>query len=71
MKRYYKVYLTSEMDNLDWSLFTQTPQTCLKSVDGTKFIVQFINEPDFEYLNHSEIMAVKHSPEFKIITDEI
>ena len=67
MTRFYKVYPITEIDNLDWNNFTQTPETCIKSLDGSQFIVQFINEPEGEYLTHNEAMAIKHSPEWKII----
>lgn len=70
--RLYKVYPVSQANSLDWSKFTQTFETCLKSLDGTQFIVQFKETPHANTitLTHSEAMALKQSPDWKIVHHE-
>jgi hypothetical protein len=45
----YKIYPISQLDSIDWSKFTHTPETCRKSLDGTQFIVRFAVEPHGEH----------------------
>ena len=42
---YYKVYPISQLNSINWELFTHSAETCRKSVDGTEFIVKFKNKP--------------------------
>ena len=71
--RRYKVYPVSQASSLDWSKFTQTFETCLKSLDGTQFIVQFKGDPgdDTIAMTHHEVMVLKNTEAWKPVTDEI
>lgn len=68
MNRYYRIYPIEDINTIDWSQYTQTPETCLKSVDNTQFIVQFKYRPrngELNVLTHEEAMTLKHSVEWK------
>ena len=62
----YKIYPISQLDSIDWSKFTHTPETCRKSLDGTQFIVRFAVEPHGNtiVLTHEEAYALIQTPEW-------
>lgn len=65
----YKIYPISQLDSIDWTKFTHSPETCRKSFDGSEFIVRFKNEPDTDYLTHNEALAVMLEVEWYIEDD--
>ena len=60
----YKIYNAEEYDNLDLSLVQLNIRW---SIDRSKFIVHFIEEPDCECLTKDEARAIMLTPEWSEI----
>ena len=66
MELLYKIYPITELDNLNWDLFITEKETCVKSLDGNKFIVK-LKVPTIEegYLTHEEALEITRSTEWR------
>lgn len=59
--RKYTIYDASEITNIDTSKIASNIRW---SIDGSKFIVEWINTPENEYLTHDEARLIMASPEW-------
>ena len=59
--RKYTIYDASEITNIDTSKITSNIRW---SIDGSKFIVEWITTPENEYLTHKEALIEMGKPEW-------
>tara|TARA_R110000823_G_scaffold235081_1_gene361206 strand:+ start:739 stop:966 length:228 start_codon:yes stop_codon:yes gene_type:complete len=73
----YVIYNIADVSNIDFSLVEETSQDTLRlSIDETLTVLKFQGEtPSFlvglQQYNHSEILAIMHSPEWTNKEDKI
>ena len=66
----YVIYNMDDVSSIDFSQVGETSQDTLRlSIDTTKTVLKFVGEtPSFlvglQQYNHSEILAIMHSPEW-------